>query len=469
MGTPVEHDDEAEAVIDHLNAEGGISIGTSPRVLVRGRYEGGGAVLHFRRRYEEGTYLHVDIKLGQEDLCHAVLDMCYPYSLSQSIEKPSSYEGLWRQTLQDPKSKCRTWMGIGYTTGVDTHYVDCAEHIFPSSVGYGWHSAQCAKKTSGEWNWCTGGFTCGKKAWMFQMTVFEMHDGQLGQEKLTVDLTYILFNKNEEGQQKVEILVAVDGEVKCSVRSVDKNDASLGHYDKDMLKKSASLFVRYRRDRVRATHPSFTPAYLTQIYQASTIVTGAPRIQGGEEETQAMMRCILQLLNSSEAVNLSLLVQVLHDQMSAEATRSLFIDELHAVLNGEGEVRSLAGVIAHLSPLPTEEVPYNSHESYPEILRLLLRLLISLKHAVGWGKWEVEMRRLFRTKFEMMTSWAPVERCRVCNVVNRGLAWQWHFPDFVVIQPQEDGQPLDLGAALRRTVTHNQRKLKHCENLRRCR
>ena len=45
MGTPVEHDDEAEAVIDHLNAEGGISIGTSPRVLVRGRYEGGGAVL----------------------------------------------------------------------------------------------------------------------------------------------------------------------------------------------------------------------------------------------------------------------------------------------------------------------------------------------------------------------------------------------------------------------------------------
>ena len=182
-----------------------------------------------------------------------------------------------------------------------------------------------------------------------------------------------------------------------------------------------------------------------------------------------MMRCILQLLNSSEAVNLSLLVQVLHDQMSAEATRSLFIDELHAVLNGEGEVRSLAGVIAHLSPLPTEEVPYNAHESYPEILRLLLRLLISLKHAVGWGKWEVEMRRLFRTKFEMMTSWAPVERCRVCNVANRGLAWKWHFPDFVVIQPQEDGQPLDLGAALRRTVTHNQRKLKHCENLRRCR
>ena len=87
MGTPMEYDDEAEAVTDHLNEEGGISIRTSPRVLVRGRYEGGGVVLHFRRRYEEGTYLHVDIKLGQDDLCHAVLDMLYPYGLSQSIQK----------------------------------------------------------------------------------------------------------------------------------------------------------------------------------------------------------------------------------------------------------------------------------------------------------------------------------------------------------------------------------------------
>ena len=468
MGTPSEYDDEAGAAMDHLNAEGGIGISTSPRVLVRGRYEGGGAVLHFRRRYEEGTYLHVDIKLGQEDLCHAVLDMTYPYNLSQSIEKPSSYEGIHRQTLQDQKSKCRTWMGVGYTRGINTHYVDAAEHIFPCSVGYGWHSGQCAKKMSGEWNWCTGGSTCGKKAWMFQMTVFEMHDGQLGRAKLNVDLTYVLFNKNDGGQQTVEILVAVDGEVKCSVRSVDKKDASLGHYNKDLLKTSASLFVRHKRDWVRARHPSHTPAYLTQVYQASAVMTGAPRIQGREEETGAMMRCILQLLNNCAALNLSLLVQVLHDQMSVEATRSLFIDELHAALNGGGELRSLAGVIAHLSLLPTEEVPYNAHESYPEILQLLIRLLISLKHAVGWGKWEAEMRHLFRQKFEMMTSWTPVMRCRVCDGPNRGLDWKWHFPDLVLNEHQDGGQPLDLEAAVTRRIGDNRRQLKPCDRTRRC-
>ena len=59
MGTPRECDDDADAALDYLNTEGGISIGLSPRVLVRGRYEGEGVVLHFRRRYEEGTYLTV--------------------------------------------------------------------------------------------------------------------------------------------------------------------------------------------------------------------------------------------------------------------------------------------------------------------------------------------------------------------------------------------------------------------------
>ena len=471
MGTPVEHDDEAEAVIDHLNAEGGIGIGISPRALVRGRYEGGGVSLHFRRRYDEGTYLHVDLKVDQEDVCRAVLDMCYPYGLSKPIEKPLSYDNIWRKTLVDRKTNCRTWIGFGYSAGADTDYVDCAEHLFPRSVGYGWHSAQCAKMVSGEWNWCTGGSACGKKAWKFQLTVFETSNRQIGKEKLSVELTYILFNKDEEGQQKIEISVAVNGIVRGSVTSVDKNDASLGHYDKALLKRSAAIFVKSKRGPARATHLQHMPAYLSQVYQAPEGLTGAPKSQGAEGETEARMRCILQLLNACEGFNLSLLVQVLHDQLDDEATQRSFIEMMHDVLNNGGRaVGTMANLITHFRRLPTEEVPYNVWETYPDILQILLRLLLSLKHAVGWGKREVEIRSLMRKTFEMRTTWIPVEGCRVCGKEPSGVYWKWHFPDMVLhCQQNDEDQPFDLEAAVIRRIEDNQRKLTSCTEVVRCR
>ena len=122
----------ADDVIDYLHSEGGKNVGLSPRVLVRGRYEGdGGILMHFRRRVDEGTYLNVDIKVGEKDICHVVLDMCYPFGLAKSIQKPESYDGIWRQTLTNQKSQCRTWVGFGYTTSGGGNYVDCSEHVFP--------------------------------------------------------------------------------------------------------------------------------------------------------------------------------------------------------------------------------------------------------------------------------------------------------------------------------------------------
>ena len=415
--------------------------------------------MHFRRRYDEGTYLQVDLKLGEEDLCHAVLDMTYPYGLAKSMEKPAAYNGIWRETRSDKKSRCLSWMGFGYTADGNADYVDCAEHIFPCSVGYGYHSAQCAKKVSGEWEWCSGGSNCGKKVWMFELTVFETNARQLGQEKLTVELTYILFNKDEEGGQKVEILVAVNGVPKGSVMSKDSRDASLGDYKKDLLKRSAQLFASSKRERVRIPHPPHSPPYLKQVYQRSEALTGAPRVQGAEEEEEAMMRCILQLLNSCEAFNMSLLTQVLHDQLDAEATRWSFIDKMHAVLNG-GETRPMGSIIRHLSPLPTERVPYDAHNDYPNILILLLRLLTSLKNTVGWGKWEVEIRMFVRKIFEMRTSWVPVEMCNVCGKRPNGLPMTWHFPDMVLQSQEGDGdQLLDLQAAVKRRIEEHHRKI----------
>ena len=58
-------DEGTETVISHLISEGGRNIGLSPRQLVRDRYEGdGGILIHFRRRIDEGTYLHLDIKMS---------------------------------------------------------------------------------------------------------------------------------------------------------------------------------------------------------------------------------------------------------------------------------------------------------------------------------------------------------------------------------------------------------------------
>ena len=471
MGTPRERDDDADAAEDYLNAEGGSFIALSPRVLVRGRYEGEGLVLHFRRRYEEGTYLHIELKQGEEHVCHAVLDMTYPYGIAKTMEKAAAYDYIWRETRKDMKTQCKSWMGFGYTAGPNADYVDCAEHLFPCSVGYGYHSAQCAKNAFGEWNWCSGGSTCGKKVWMFELSVFETSERQLEREKLTVQLTYLLFNKDDEGKQKVAILVVVDGVIRGSVESKDKRDTELGHYNKGLLKRSASLFVSSKRYKVRKPHPPYTPSYVMQIYTAPVSLTGAPRIQTDNGETEAMLRCLIQLLNSCEAFNLSLLIQVLYDQVHGDATRWDFIDKLHALLNRDGETMTVKDVLGNLKDLPPEvpEVPYNNQRNYPSLLKLLLRLLVSLKHAVAWGKGEVEIRSFVRKMFEMKTTWVPVEGCKVCKFKPVGVVTKWHFPEFVLQTQQDDqGGLLDLTTVLKRRM-ETQRTVRLCDRVWRCR
>ena len=466
-----DQEDEAEAVVAHLTSEGGKNVGLSPRVLVRGRYEGdGGILMHFRRRIDEGTYLHVDLKVGDEEICHAVLDMCYPYGLSKSIEKPACYDGIWRQTLTNQKTQCRTWIGFGYTAGEDSDYVDCSEHVFPRSDGYEWHSASCNKKVAGEWNWCTGGSSCGKMTWTFRMTIFKTNEEQLGQEKVSVELTTILYNKDNRGRQKVEMLVNVNGVVKGSARLVDKNDASLSHYSKDNLKRSATIFIKSRRDWARATLPPHRPAYLSKVYGAPEAPTGVLSVHGAEDEPEAMLRALLQLLNCCQSLNLKLLVQVLHDQLDVEARNWLFIEALHAGLEG-GNERAMANIKEQLCHLPLEEVPYNDQTSYPDILVLLLRLLLSLQRATIDGKREPEIIMLMRKTFEMRTSWKPVEGCRVCGYIPIGQPHKWHFPDLVLHCEQDNsGQPLNLMEVLKkRVLLENRRKLDPCTNVVRCR
>ena len=463
-------DDGAEAVISHLTSEGGKNVGLSPRVLVRGRYEGdGGILMHFRRRIDEGTYLHLDLKVGDEEVCHAVLDMCYPYGLSKSIEKPACYDGIWRQTLTDQKTQCRTWIGFGYTAGEDADYVDCSEHVFPRSDGYEWHSASCDKKVAGEWNWCNGGSTCGKMTWKFLLTVFNTDSGQLGHEKASVELTSILYNKDNRGRQKVEMRVKVNGADKGSVRSVDKNDASLTDYSKDKLKRAAVIFVKSKRDRVRATLPPYRPAYLSQVYRAPEALSGAWSVHEAGDESGAMLRALLQLLNCCQTFNLKLLVQVLHDQLDDGARSWPLIEALHAGIEG-GNARSVTNCQKHLCQLPLDKVPYNDPGNYPDILVLLLRLLLSLHRATTEGNREPEITALIRKTFEMRTSWKPVEGCGVCGNEPVG-QWKWHFPDLVLRCEQDiDGQPLDLMEALKkRVLEENRRKLDPCRRVVRCR
>ena len=464
-------DDDADAAFSHLKAEGGSFVDISPRAIVRGRYKGDGGVLHFRRRCQDGTFLHIDLTQGEEHVVHAVLEMTYPYNLTKGVERADAYDDIWRETRIDRKSKCRTWMGFGYTAGSNTDYVDCAEHVFPCSVGYGYHSAQCAKNVSGEWNWCSGDSTCGKKVWMFELSVFETREGRLEREKLAVQLTYILFNKEGEGRQRVAIMVSVDGVFKgwLDTRRQDKETTELGHYDKGLLKKSAEQFVRSKRHQIRKPHPPHTPAYLRQVYQAPVHSTVVPRIQKDNEETEAMLRCLLQLFNGCEAFNMPLLIQVLYDQVGTEATRWDFIDEMHTLINRQEEAWTMTNALSHLSDLPPEKMPYDNLESYPPLMKLLLRLLVSLKHAVAWGKWELEIRSFVRKLFEIQTTWVPVEGCRVCTFKPVTGMTQWHFPDFL-LQNQQDGEDglMDIMAALKRRID-NPREIRECGNYLRCR
>ena len=460
-------EDETEAVVDHLTSEGGKNVCLSPRVLVRGRYEGdGGILVHFRRRVDEGTYLNVNLKIGDEEVCKVVLDMCYPYGLSKSVEKPECYDGIWRQTLTDRETQCRTWIGFGYTAGGGTDYVDCSEHVFPRSDGYEWHSSPCNKKVAGEWNWCTGGSSCGKMTWKFRMTVFETNDGQLGQEKVSLELTSILYNKDNRGRQKVEMHIDVNGVFQGIARSVDKNDASLTEYDKNKLQTSAAIFVKSRRDWARASLPTHMPAYLRQLYAAPDAMTSILTVHGEEVESEAILRALLQLLNCCPTFNLKLLVHVLHDQLDNESRSWLFIDALHDALSSDG-ARRLTDVKDQLCQLPPI-VPYIDQTNYPSILVLLMRVLLSLERATADGNREPEVMALVQKTFQMRTIWKPVEGCRVCGYAPDD-QHKWHLPDLVLCC-QEDGQPLQLMEALKKRVLEkNRRKFESCSRAPRCR
>ena len=460
MGTPRERDEESEAVDDHLRERGGISIPCSPRALVCGKYQGTGFSFHFRRRCDEGTYLQFDLAQDNMDLISVVLDMTYPYGLTKDKEKP--YEGILRQTLVSHENSCHTWIGFGYVAGTSTDYVDCAEHTFPSSVGYGYHSEDCAKNVSGEWNWCTGGPTCGKKVWLFQLTVFETDSGHLGQEKLTLELTYILFNKDERGRQKFEIMVAINGEVKGFAKSVDKRDAALGHYEKDRLKKSAMMMVNCKRDRVRGlAHPQHIPAYLGKVYQAPEKFTGSPRTEGEENQQEAMLRCLLQLMNACEEFNMSLLMRVLHDQLDDEATQWPFISGMNTLLIGQ--TGSVANILRHLSAVPRVKAP----ESRPHILILLLRLLTSVQHTIESGKWEKEIRCFSEKLFLMWTTWITVTPCRICEQAPAPKISR-HLPN-IVLQCNQIGDPLNIEEFLKRWTEDTNKKLADCDRNLRCR
>ena len=97
---------------------------------------------------------------------------------------------------------------------------------------------------------------------MLELSVLDRSEGRLGQEKLSLKLTYVLFNPDDAGRQRAEIFVAVNGVVKGSVLSKDKEDANLGHYDKSRLQHSAALFVAARRHLVRQPHPPHSPCVL---------------------------------------------------------------------------------------------------------------------------------------------------------------------------------------------------------------
>ena len=451
MGTPRECDEFPDAAEDHLIAEGG-HFARSPRAFARGRYEGReGIILHLRRRCDEGTFFHVDLKIGDEDICHAVLDMTYPYGLAKSVEKHAVYENIWRETRIDQKSGCRTWMGFGYTAN-SGDYVDCAEHIFPVSVGYGYHSNRCAKNFYGEWNWCSDRSGCGRKVWMLELSVLDRSEGRLAQEKLTLTLTYVLFNPDDAGRQRAEIFVAVDGVVKGSVLLKDKEDAKLGHYDKSRLQQSAALFVASRRHLVRKPHPPHTPAYLRQVFQPPQGFPEASKIPSANGDTEAMFRCLVQLIANCDAFNLTLLTQVLYDQVSEEAPSWNFVEGIHRLFHGVEQEGTMTNAIMHLGDLPAEELPYTDLGQYPALLRLLLQLLMSLRTAVAWGKDEKEIRNIVRKTFEMHTTWLPLASCGVCGVLPSQKP-RWHFPVAMLPSPQRERvAPVDIVAALEQWI-----------------
>ena len=270
LGTPMESDNDRNRVVRHLEVEGGVQLQQrlAPRSLVRGRYEdeGGNVKLRVGRLFNSGTFLRLKLTIGESDVLDVFVDQLYPYGMQRNEEVVAKYGGsLVRKTLVDKDSLCWTWMGFGYSTKERT-YCDVSEHIMPRSVGYGYHSSECPKTTSGTWHWCPEGPTCGKIAWALNLSVFESRGGEeIGPQKHSLELRYVLFNKHAEtGEEEVLISVMLDGELKGWLKSVDKEDAGLGSYDKDLLKLSAETFVKFKRNRARNTLAPQQEPYLTR-------------------------------------------------------------------------------------------------------------------------------------------------------------------------------------------------------------
>ena len=473
MGTPQEKDKDKDAVVRYLEVEGGLQlrVGQAPRTLVRGRYEGDNISLHLGRLHSSGTYLRIKVKIGDDELVDAFFDMLYPYGMERSSEPVAKYGGLVRKTLINTTSMCWTWMGFGYAVNT-REYADVSEHIMPRSVGYGWHSEDCNKNTRGRWCWCSEGPTCGKKAWMLTLSIFDNAAGQeVGQEKRTVKLTCVLFNKiDETGQRVAKICVEVDNVFRGWVESVNREDAGLGDYNTDLLKLSAETFVRSKRAEDRHTYHPEQESYLRQVYRSPLNVSGLPLVLGEEEEEAAMMRCLLQLLASCEGFNFCLVVQVLYDQMYENATSLAFIQQLHALVNrGEGQIQILIG---ELRQLPKDDTPYRDWINYPGILGLLLRLQHSMIWATTWAKYEVAMRKWPREVFEMVTTWTPEGECKACGNLPASALQQNHrrigsFPPIVLAVNLGD-QHFNLGNALAVWLKDTRRVLAVCRNTPRC-
>ena len=173
------------------------------------------------------------------------------------------------------------------------------------------------------------------------------------------------------------------------------------------------------------------------------------------------MRCLLQLLNSCEAFNLSLLMRVLYDQLGDEANQWPFVSEMNTLLNGQ--TGSVANILRHLSAVPRVKAPQN----LPDILILLLRLLTSVQRAIESGKLEKEIRCFSEKLFHMWTTWITVVPCRICDQSSAPTTSR-HLPN-TVLQCNESGVPLNVEESLKRWTEDRNKKLGDCDRNLRCR
>ena len=476
LGTPMESDNDRNRVVRHLEVEGGVQLQQrlAPRSLVRGRYEdeGGNVKLRVGRLFNSGTFLRLKLTIGESDVLDVFVDQLYPYGMQRNEEVVAKYGGsLVRKTLVDKDSLCWTWMGFGYSTKERT-YCDVSEHIMPRSVGYGYHSSECPKTTSGTWHWCPEGPTCGKIAWALNLSVFESRGGEeIGPQKHSLELRYVLFNKHAEtGEEEVLISVMLDGELKGWLKSVDKEDAGLGSYDKDLLKLSAETFVKSKRNRARNTLAPQQEPYLTQIYKTPARFTGAPLVPGHQNELQTKMRCVLQLLNNSESINLPLFVQVLFDQRCDDTPTLRFVECLQTLIDGsDGNLQELCG---ELQPVPANFLPYKNLPDNNHLLCILIRFLEKVQSAATHGKWEPSMRKWTKTLFEMMTTWSPERRCDCGHLPPEAYEhhhqYLRHFSP-ILLTGNENEEPLNVQQALVNWMRDTRRHLAKCVNLRVCR